>query len=97
MAIRTAVRAPVRIQPRHRLQPPAPGIGRAPRLQPAMTAPSPPSLEQLSGLVERVTFHNADSGFFVLRLKVRGERDLITLVGHAPSVTPGEYASASGS
>ena len=62
-----------------------------------MTAPSPPSLEQLSGLVERVTFHNADSGFCVLRLKVRGERDLITLVGHAPSVTPGEYASASGS
>ncbi len=60
------------------------------------TAPSLPSLEQLSGLVERVTFHNADSGFCVLRLKVRGERDLITLVGHAPSVTPGEYASASG-
>ncbi|HYN61341.1 MAG TPA: helix-hairpin-helix domain-containing protein, partial [Rubrivivax sp.] len=67
------------------------------RLQPAMTtAPSLPSMEQLSGLVERVTFHNADSGFCVLRLKVRGERDLITLVGHAPSVTPGEYASASG-
>lgn len=40
--------------------------------QPAMTAASPPSLEQLSGLVERVTFHNADSGFCVLRLKVRG-------------------------
>ena len=59
-------------------------------------APSLPSLEQLSGLVERVTFHNADRGFCVLRLKVRGERDLITLVGHAPSVTPGEYASASG-
>ncbi len=59
-------------------------------------APSLPSLEQLSGLVERVTFHNADSGFCVLRLKVRGERDLITLVSHAPSVTPGEYASASG-
>ena len=60
-------------------------------------APVLPSLEQLSGLVERVTFHNADSGFCVLRLKVRGERDLVTLVGHAPSVTPGEYAAASGS
>ena len=33
----------------------------------------------------------------MLRLKVKGERDLITLVGHTPSVTPGEYASASGS
>jgi exodeoxyribonuclease V alpha subunit len=46
--------------------------------------------------VERVTFHNSDTGCCVLRLKVRGERDLITLVGHAPSVTPGEYATASG-
>ena len=56
----------------------------------------PRVLEQLDGLVERVTFHNADSGFCVLRLKVKGERDLVTLVGHAPSVTPGEYASAGG-
>jgi exodeoxyribonuclease V alpha subunit len=55
-----------------------------------------PALERLSGLVERVTFHNADSGFCVLRLKVKGERELVTLVGHAPAVTPGEYASASG-
>jgi exodeoxyribonuclease V alpha subunit len=53
-------------------------------------------MDQLAGLVERVTFHNADSGFCVLRLKVKSERDLITLVGHTPSVTPGEYATASG-
>ena len=53
-------------------------------------------LDQLAGLVERVTFHNEETGFCVLRLNVRGERDLITLVGHAPSVTPGEYATASG-
>ena len=55
-----------------------------------------PDLERLSGLIERVTFHNAESGFCVLRLKVRGERELVTLVGHTPTVTPGEYASASG-
>jgi len=62
-----------------------------------MTATAPkPALDQLSGLIERVTFHNADSGFCVLRLKVRGERDLVTLIGHTPTVTPGEYASASG-
>ena len=58
--------------------------------------PSRPPLDQLSGLVERVTFHNPDNGFCVLRLKVQGERDLITLIGHTPTVTPGEYASASG-
>ena len=55
-----------------------------------------PRLDQLSGLVERVTFHNGDSGFCVLRLKVNGERELVTLIGHTPTVTPGEYAFASG-
>ncbi|SOE70207.1 exodeoxyribonuclease V alpha subunit [Burkholderia sp. D7] len=55
-----------------------------------------PEPDCLAGLVERVTFHNADSGFCVLRLKVKGERELITLVGHTPTVAPGEYASASG-
>src|ERR1019366_9092647 len=58
----------------------------------------PPSreFERLDGVVERVTFHNADSGFCVLRLQVTGERELVTLVGFVPSVTPGEYVSASG-
>jgi exodeoxyribonuclease V alpha subunit len=62
---------------------------------PPNTAPWPEP-DRLAGLVERVTFHNADSGFCVLRLKVKGERELITLVGHTPTVAPGEYASASG-
>jgi exodeoxyribonuclease V alpha subunit len=53
-------------------------------------------LDRLAGLVERVTFHNAENGFCVLRLKVKGERELITLIGHTPIVSPGEYASASG-
>jgi len=34
--------------------------------------------ENLAGLVERVTFHNEENGFCVLRLKARGQRDLIT-------------------
>jgi exodeoxyribonuclease V alpha subunit len=53
-------------------------------------------LDRLAGLVERVTFHNEQNGFCVLRLKVKGERELITLIGHTPAVSPGEYASASG-
>ncbi len=53
-------------------------------------------LDQLSGLVERVTYHNAENGYCVLRLKVKGERELMTLIGHTPTVTPGEYALASG-
>ncbi len=55
-----------------------------------------PSTEVLSGLVERVTFHNAESGFCVLRVKVRGQRDLATVVGHAALVSAGEFVSASG-
>jgi exodeoxyribonuclease V alpha subunit len=34
----------------------------------------------LAGLVERVTFHSADSGFCVLRIKARGHRDLVTVL-----------------
>ena len=52
--------------------------------------------ELLSGVVERVTFHNPDSGFCVLRVKARGPRDLLTVVGHVPSITPGESIQASG-
>ena len=52
--------------------------------------------ENLAGLVERVTFHNEESGFCVLRVKVRGQRDLITVVGHAAAIGAGEFVQASG-
>src|SRR5258707_9251465 len=52
--------------------------------------------EPLAGLIERVTFHNADSGFCVLRIKARGHRDLVTVLGAAPSIAAGEYIQASG-
>jgi exodeoxyribonuclease V alpha subunit len=52
--------------------------------------------EVLAGLVERVTFHNADNGFCVLRIKARGHRDLVTIVGHAPIIAAGEWLTASG-
>ena len=52
--------------------------------------------EVLAGLIERVTFHNPDSGFCVLRIKARGHRDLVTVVGHAATVTAGEWIAASG-
>ena len=52
--------------------------------------------ENLAGLVERVTFHNADNGFCVLRVKARGHRDLVTVVGHAAAIGAGEFVQASG-
>jgi exodeoxyribonuclease V alpha subunit len=52
--------------------------------------------EPLSGLVERVTFHSPESGFCVLRVKVRGNRELVTVLGSAASIQPGEFIQASG-
>ena len=52
--------------------------------------------ETLAGTVERVTFHNEDNGFCVLRAKARGHRDLVTIVGHAPTISAGEWITATG-
>src|SRR5215204_2774103 len=54
-------------------------------------------LEALAGTVERVTYHNAENGFAVLKVQARGKRDLVTVVGHAASVMEGEWVTASGS
>ena len=52
--------------------------------------------EVLAGLVERVTFHNDENGFCVLRAKARGHRDLVTVVGHAATISAGDWITASG-
>nr|WP_207477435.1 ATP-dependent RecD-like DNA helicase [Arenibaculum pallidiluteum] len=57
---------------------------------------TPAVTEPLAGLVERVTFHSAESGFCVLRVKARGHRDLLTVVGHAAMISAGEWIQASG-
>lgn len=53
--------------------------------------------EVIAGVVEHVSFHNEDSGFCVLRSKIRGLRHPVTIVGRAASVAPGEWLTASGS
>ncbi|MDO9714136.1 SF1B family DNA helicase RecD2 [Paracraurococcus lichenis] len=55
-----------------------------------------PPTEALAGLVERVTFHSAETGFCVLRVKVRGQREPVTVVGHAALISAGEFVSGSG-
>jgi exodeoxyribonuclease V alpha subunit len=50
----------------------------------------------LSGLVERVTFHNEDTGFAVVKVKVKGRRDLVAVVGVVAAVSPGEWITAEG-
>jgi exodeoxyribonuclease V alpha subunit len=44
--------------------------------------------EALAALVERVTFHNAETGFCVLRVKTRG---------HAAMIAAGEFVQITGS
>ena len=58
--------------------------------------PEPSAREVLAGLVERVTYHNAENGFCVLRAKVRGHRNVVTVVGHAATIAAGEWITASG-
>jgi exodeoxyribonuclease V alpha subunit len=68
-----------------------------------MLSPIPPAathaapIETLAGLVERVTYHNDETGFCVLRIKARGQRELVTVVGHAASISAGEWVQMSGS
>jgi exodeoxyribonuclease V alpha subunit len=46
--------------------------------------------------VERVTFFNEESGFAVLRVKIRGHRELVTVLGSLPAVSAGEWLTAKG-
>ena len=57
---------------------------------------SPAGLDKLSGLIERVTYFNEETGFAVLRVKAGGHRDLVTVIGSLPSAAAGEWLTAAG-
>jgi hypothetical protein len=62
-----------------------------------MTAePNPSNWEVLAGMVERVTYQNVENGFCVIRVKARGHRELVTVVGHAAAISAGEWVTATG-
>lgn len=58
---------------------------------------SEPAIETLTGTVERITFYNPENGFSVVKLRVRGRRDPIAVVGTLPACQPGEMLVLSGS
>ncbi len=64
-------------------------------VRPAQFESSTPT-EALAGTIERVTFHNVENGFCVLKVQTRGKRDLTTVVGHAPAIGAGEWVTATG-
>ena len=52
--------------------------------------------ECLHGVIERITFHNLDSGYCVLRVQARGHAGLVTVVGQMAAAVAGEFIEASG-
>jgi exodeoxyribonuclease V alpha subunit len=52
--------------------------------------------EQLVGLIERVTYHNPENGFAVLKVQVKGRHEPVTVVGSLTAVNAGEHLTASG-
>jgi len=44
-----------------------------------------------TSLIERVTYHNPENGFAVLKVVVKGRHELATVVGSATSVSAGEH------
>jgi len=53
--------------------------------------------EKLCGLLEKIIFHNMDNGYCILKIKVKGHKDLLTVVGYASTLSVGEYVEATGS
>jgi len=51
---------------------------------------------ELKGHIERVTYSSEENAFFVCRLKVKGERDLVTIVGNMVNPVPGEVVELKG-
>jgi exodeoxyribonuclease V alpha subunit len=56
---------------------------------PARDSPAQP-------LVRCSAYQNADNGFCAIRVKARGHRDLVTVVGHAAVISAGEWITAAG-
>ncbi len=53
-------------------------------------------VSNIQGQIERVTFHNEENGFTILRVKVPGYRELVTLVGNLMAPLPGQVINATG-
>ena len=52
--------------------------------------------KRVAGTVERVTFHNEETGFCVLRVNAARRGEPVTVVGSAATVGPGEFVEADG-
>ncbi len=53
-------------------------------------------LSELQGQIERITYANEENGYTVAKIKVRGERDLVTVIGNLMAPMPGEILKMKG-
>ena len=51
---------------------------------------------RVAGVIERVTFHNEENGFCVVRLRSSEHREVVTLIGSAATISAGQRAEAEG-
>lgn len=63
---------------------------------PFASAPETESLASLEGVAEHLTFADPESHYAVVRLKVKGRREPVTVVGPLASVREGEYLQLKG-
>ena len=74
-----------------------PGTGPVhPRQETLALDGAPGAAGRLSGIVESIPYHDEESGFSVIRLRVHGRRDRTTVVGRTPLVSIGEWVEAEG-
>ena len=48
------------------------------------------------GLIERITYYNAENDFVVAKLQEKGKRELTTNVGNLSGINPGESLKLAG-
>ncbi len=53
--------------------------------------------DRIQRLIKRITYCSEEDGYSVLKVKVPGRRDLVTVVGNFVSVIPGEVLRMEGS
>ncbi|MHB8882673.1 MAG: SF1B family DNA helicase RecD2 [Thermodesulfovibrionales bacterium] len=51
---------------------------------------------ELQGQLERITFHNDENHYTIAKIKVQGQKNLVTVVGNLVSVSPGEMLRLQG-
>ena len=57
---------------------------------------NPGPTAELNGQIERITYANEENGFTIARVKARGHRDLVTVVGNLMAPMPGEILKMKG-